>query len=226
MKYSELFTKCPSVAGGDGCPCALLWVRRWGSVRGWIHPGALLQAPGPWSVSQSPRRCGTATPQSLWQTASEQETIASSSSLPSFLPREFQSSLLSQAVRIPADSLPFPAEGAAPPQSPHSEPQMGQKSGILRSSAFIMSREFRPWAKCVFTLHLSLQHSCRACLGLLRAGKVWFASTWTLLITNLPPSSPQHLFFPCCSVKSNTMGKMNHFTSVCPHLALPKAPPP
>lgn len=152
VKYS---TRCPFSPSSKGVLLrtavpGLCSVTRGGQTTAGLHPGGLFQAQGLWdshSVSQS-------TPQSLHKPAQQQqETIPSSS---------FQGiSELSQPVRIPAGSLlriyrPSLLKVLLYPNPPK-DGRQNQKS----LETLVMSREF----SCVFILHLSLQHSCRAAVG-------------------------------------------------------------
>lgn len=189
------------------------------SSKAGLHPGGLLQAQGLWdshSESQSPWRSGTATPQSL-----HKRPWSSRKPSPALPSRDFQSccrALLSYPARIPADSL---LGFTALPKVLlyHNPPTGNQKWEKIRNAQNLSFCHKQGIQMC---LHFAPFPPAQL-QGFAGAGNIWFANTWTLLRTNLPPSSPQLFFFPCCSVESNKMGKMNHFTSVCSHLSLPKS---
>lgn len=153
--FSEILYKVPIQsqlqrgAAEDSCPWALL-CDKGGSDQGWTPPWRSFPSSGTVGFSLCVPVHPTVTAQTAQQ---QQETIPSSS---------FQGiSELSQPVRIPAGSLlriyrPSLLKVLLYPNPPK-DGRQNQKS----LETLVMSRE----SSCVFILHLSLQHSCRAAVG-------------------------------------------------------------
>lgn len=154
--FSEILYKVPIQsqfqrgAAEDSCPWALL-CDKGGSDQGWTPPWRSFPSSGTVGFSLCVPVHPTVTAQTSPAAAGNHSQL--------FLPGNFRALPASEnSCRFPPeDLLPFSAQGAALPQSPPKDGRQNQKS----LETLVMSRE----SSCVFILHLSLQHSCRAAVG-------------------------------------------------------------